>query len=91
MFVTKLLVPLHNVPSYDAQIARQLDQPALGSGFGHEMIVGLETPSGDVYREVRAFGVRSYVRLCLMLRKQGLQDSLRNTIPGGYSSRFRPK
>lgn len=91
MFVTKLLVPLNHVPSYDAQITRQLDQPALNSGFGHEMVVALETPSGDVYREVRAFGVRSYVRLCLMLRQQGLQDNPRSASLSGYSSRFRPK
>lgn len=92
MFDTKLLLPKEQIPSYDVPISRQLSRPSLSAGFGQEMVVGLETPSGDIYREVRTYGAGNYARLCLMLRKQGLRDRFSNQPgQGGYASRFMPR
>jgi hypothetical protein len=78
------------VPSFDSKINTLVEQAADSfGGGGKPMDVGVENEQGDVYRQLRCWGMGEFLRLTQGMLELGFEDRLRDALSqGGLDSRF---
>lgn len=79
------------VPTFDVLVSRLIaDTEDQFGGGGKPMDTGVENEQGEVYRNVRCWGMGEYIRFAQGMRGLGFNDILADMLltHGGYDSRF---